>query len=924
MLRSLALLGAALAVGCSSPAHQEQGLCQSDADCVAPTAVCDVATGVCGVCSPAADACPTGSYCAAVSLTCQPGCRSDADCTTPAGDTPALTCDSSHACVGCHGDDARCPAGTVCSGERCVAGCTAAHACPAPAVCCGGACLDVSADVDHCGGCAACPPWPGAVVECAAGACRVASCQPDFADCNGLADDGCEVDLRTSPDHCGACGTKCSVARGAARCVAKQCEVASCDTGWGDCDSLATNGCETDLTSSTEVCGQCGVAACTAPPHVVPACVLASCGYAGCAAGYADCNHDLPTDGCEINLLGDVNNCGACGYVCPALPHATVGCQQGACVIAACDPGYGDCDGYVLDGCESDLSSDPAHCSACGHACAPEANGTVACVSSQCGVGGCDNGFADCDGDPGNGCETNLANDFNNCGACGVPCAAVANGTPICSGFICGVGSCDSGYADCFGGAANGCETNLLSDVNHCNTCGTVCPVVANGTRACVSGGCAVGSCAAGYADCDGNLDTGCEINLATDVNNCNGCDQVCTPPTNGVAGCVAGACTLAGCDPGFSDCDHDPNNGCEKNTSSDPQNCGGCGVVCGSGQCANSACTGCVKKVLLIADDSAPGAATLRTALTTAGYTVTQTTVPSYQYDGTNPPTAGFGTIIVLAGGPSTTSYTVDMPSIPSAATPSCRNGVMDGLETDVDCGGSGCPGCAIGKVCKVNLDCQSGNCSAGHCVASPATCSNGVKDGSETDIDCGGGAGCPPCGPGKSCSILAGVQPNTNDCRSGFCNSSNKCGGDGQQAIVDFLAAGNGVVFSEWAAYQVAAGRWTKLAPNVLLQRTKSYSGQVTYTVDPAFASGPLWSGLPASFTFASVSNVGLTRVAAGVTRVASSPQAIDGVAIRDTGVGRVVHVSHAGDYSPNGWTNANMQQLIVNAVGWTARCF
>lgn len=26
---------------------------------------------------------------------------------------------------------------------------------------------------------------------------------------------------------------------------------------------------------------------------------------------------------------------------------------------------------------------------------------------------------------------------------------------------------------------------------------------------------------------------------------------------------------------------------------------------------------------------------------------------------------------------------------------------------------------------------------------------------------------------------------------------------------------------------------------------------------------------------------------------------------------------------NYAPNGWSNANMQKLVTNAVGWVARC-
>jgi hypothetical protein len=45
------------------------------------------------------------------------------------------------------------------------------------------------------------------------------------------------------------------------------------------------------------------------------------------------------------------------------------------------------------------------------------------------------------------------------------------------------------------------------------------------------------------------------------------------------------------------------------------------------------------------------------------------------------------------------------------------CTDGQKNGSETDVDCGGL-CGGCATGKVCSAKLDCGSYACSAGHCV--------------------------------------------------------------------------------------------------------------------------------------------------------------------------------------------------------------
>ncbi|MBI4957800.1 MAG: hypothetical protein HY908_37690 [Myxococcales bacterium] len=148
-----------------------------------------------------------------------------------------------------------------------------------------------------------------------------------------------------------------------------------------------------------------------------------------------------------------------------------------------------------------------------------------------------------------------------------------------------------------------------------------------------------------------------------------------------------------------------------------------------------------------------------------------------------------------------------------------------------------------------------------------------------------------------------------------------------EGQQAIVDFVAAGHGLVLTEWAAFHVAAEgtpRWQTLAPLVLLGRTGGHSGQVTYEVEPAFASHPLWAGLPASFSFTSTSNVGAIRPAPGVARIARSPQAQDVVAIRDLPpAGRVVHLAHAGNHVAHGWTNIDLQRLVANAVGWAARC-
>jgi hypothetical protein len=41
-----------------------------------------------------------------------------------------------------------------------------------------------------------------------------------------------------------------------------------------------------------------------------------------------------------------------------------------------------------------------------------------------------------------------------------------------------------------------------------------------------------------------------------------------------------------------------------------------------------------------------------------------------------------------------------------------SCLDGLENGDETDVDCGGGTCPACVLGRACAQNTDCIIGNC--------------------------------------------------------------------------------------------------------------------------------------------------------------------------------------------------------------------
>jgi hypothetical protein len=80
-------------------------------------------------------------------------------------------------------------------------------------------------------------------------------CGAGWADCDGLAANGCEVDINTTLTDCGACGNACSLANVATHtCAAGSCGIGACSAGWSDCDGSAANGCELDLASPNLQC----------------------------------------------------------------------------------------------------------------------------------------------------------------------------------------------------------------------------------------------------------------------------------------------------------------------------------------------------------------------------------------------------------------------------------------------------------------------------------------------------------------------------------------------------------------------------------------------------------------------------------------------------------------------------------------------
>ena len=167
-------------------------------------------------------------------------------------------------------------------------------------------------------------------------------------------------------------------------CVAGACSMV-CTPGNLDCDRDAEDGCETTPDDDPAHCGLCG-AACVFGPESEPVCEDGQCAPLACTPGRGDCDGDRGT-GCETDLVANLDHCGACDAPCPLDAPEDVTCEAGRCVFA-CDPTRADCDGDRDNGCETDLTSDLAHCGQCDTACLPE-DEEAGAAAEVCLDGGC-------------------------------------------------------------------------------------------------------------------------------------------------------------------------------------------------------------------------------------------------------------------------------------------------------------------------------------------------------------------------------------------------------------------------------------------------------------------------------------------------------------------------------------------------------
>ena len=308
----------------------------------------------CGDCN---NACPVGMVCqASQCLT---------DCT--GGTKKCKNADMNDVCVNtaidveyCGNCDTKCPAGQVCQQGMCVTDCVAG------ATKCKDAedkdvCANTQTDSKYCGDCVtSC----GAGQVCQQGKC-VTTCAANLEKCDVGGVDQC-VDTKNDPMNCGGCGQadakfKCGAGK---FCQQGKC-VIDCLGGTTKCQDAENNDICTNLAFDPGHCGACETS-CAQPANATGYCSTGACGF-NCKAGFGDCNV-MGADGCE-SPLNTVTNCGFCAKSC-STANGTPACVDSACAVSACNTGFANCNNTVADGCEVNLKTDVNNCGTCGKKCA--------------------------------------------------------------------------------------------------------------------------------------------------------------------------------------------------------------------------------------------------------------------------------------------------------------------------------------------------------------------------------------------------------------------------------------------------------------------------------------------------------------------------------------------------------------------------
>jgi hypothetical protein len=257
-----------------------------------------------------------------------------------------------------------------------------------------------------------------------------------------------------------------------------------------------------------------------------------------------------------------------------------------------------------------------------------------------------------------------------------------------------------------------------------CNPCD-----LAHATARCdAQGRCAIDSCEPGFDDCDHTPENGCETSIRTDIAHCGACGRACSDLHVASKECSAGVC-VSTCELGFGNCERPstgPDDGCERAVDKDDANCGSCGNDCRA-QAPGLVCGGVVSNLCSCTNPAScrvggSGGTCDPTGMCRCGPSLCRPGETCRVSMGPDVCSCNDG------AGCTDTETCCDLPA-------GCRN-----LSTDP----SSCGAC--GHACPVGYVCAAGDCACDadwQCGAgSPGTCAAG-------QCVCNG----TPCAPGKRC---------------------------------------------------------------------------------------------------------------------------------------------------------------------------
>ncbi len=256
-------------------------------------------------------------------------------------------------------------------------------------------------------------------------------------------------------------------------------------------------------------------------------CLFTNLGYCiidGACRIDGEMNPDNPCQKCSVGGDLDSWSPGQENSTCDVYPDGYAICEMGGCAYY-CDDERGDCDGEILNGCETNLLNDPAYCGDCYTDC-----GTQVCSWGTCA--------ASCAGDLklcGGRCH-DVTTSLEHCGVCDNSCLrdfAVME----CVIGNCVLTGCDQGHFNVDLDSDNGCE--------------------------CASSGLEI--CDGMDNDCNGATDDVTVEMLATDPVNCGQCGRICNAGDRTVYGyCTSGNCVEVPCSSNHFDINKNPLDACE------------------------------------------------------------------------------------------------------------------------------------------------------------------------------------------------------------------------------------------------------------------------------------------------------------------------------------------------------------------------